>query len=198
MTSMSVGYARVSSQDQNPELQQDELQKAGCEEIFWEKVSSRKESRPALERALRHCREGDVLVVWKLDRLGRSLKDLIQVVNSLQERGVGFRSLRESIDTTTPSGKLVFHIFGSLAEFEREVIRERTMAGLSAARARGRKGGRKPKLDERKIEMARKMLADPDTTVGEVAEAFGVSTDTIYRRVGVVRPDRTDHASEGG
>ncbi len=195
---MNVGYARVSTSDQNPDLQRDDLEKAGCGEIFWKKVSSRKESRPALRDALRHCRPGDVLVVWRLDRLGRSLKDLIGIVSSLQERGVGFRSLRESIDTTTPSGKLVFHIFGSLAEFERDVIRERTMAGLRAARARGRKGGRKPKLDEKKVEMARRMLEDPNTTVREVAEAFSVSTDTVYRRVGAVRPERPQNYETDG
>jgi DNA invertase Pin-like site-specific DNA recombinase len=191
MASMNVGYARVSTQDQKPELQRDALEEVGCERIFWERISSRKENRPELEKALEYCREGDVLVVWRLDRLGRSLKDLIEIVNTCEERGIGFRSLREAIDTTTSGGRLVFHIFGALAEFERDVIRERTMAGLQAARARGRKGGRRPKLDKRKIELAKKMLEDPDTTVKEVAEAFGVSTDTVYRRVGVIRPERT-------
>src|SRR5215216_6445221 len=155
---MNIGYARVSRQDQNPDLQRRELEEAGCEQIFEERISSRKESRPELERALEYCREGDVFVVWKLDRLGRSLKELLELVGRLQERGVEFRSLRENLDTTTPAGKLVFHVFASLAEFERDIIRERTMAGLEAARARGRKGGRKPVMNEKKVALASKLM----------------------------------------
>jgi DNA invertase Pin-like site-specific DNA recombinase len=147
---VDVGYVRVSKREQNPDLQRRELEAAGCEKIFEEKISSREQTRPQLEAAMDYCREGDVLVVWKLDRLGRSLKELIGLVNALKDRGVGFRSLRESLDTTTPGGKLVFHVFASIAEFERDVIRERTMAGLEAARARGRKGGRKPVMDEKR------------------------------------------------
>ncbi len=141
---MRVGYVRTSKKDQNPDLQRRELEEFGCEKIFEEQISSRKADRPELRAALEYCREGDELVVWKLDRFGRSLRELIELVNGVRERGIEFVSLRESIDTTTPGGKLVFHVFGAVAEFERDIIRERTMAGLEAARARGRKGGRKP------------------------------------------------------
>jgi len=137
---------------------------------------------------LDYCREGDILVVWKLDRLGRSIKELIELVNSLKDRGVGFRSLRESLDTTTPGGKLVFHVFASIAEFERDVIRERTMAGLEAARARGRKGGRKRVMDERKIALASKLMRDRETPISEVCEAVNVSRATLYR---YLEPDGT-------
>ena len=185
---MNIGYARVSRQDQNPDLQLRELAAAGCEQIFEERISSRKELRPELERALEYCREGDVFVVWKLDRLGRSLKELIELVGRLQERGVEFRSLRESLDTTTPAGKLVFHVFTSLAEFERDIIRERTMAGLEAARARGRKGGRKPVMDAQKIALASNLMKARVMPVSEVCEAVAVSRATLYR---YVKPDGT-------
>lgn len=178
---MDVGYARVSTREQDLDLQRDALQNAGVEKIYWEKVSSRKEDRPELAKALDYCRKGDVLVVYKLDRLGRSLKELLEIVSGLEERGIGFRSLQEALDTTTPGGRLVFHIFASLAEFERDLIRERTMAGLQAARARGRKGGRKPKMDERKIALARKLMADPEYSVAEICETLGVSSSTLYR-----------------
>lgn len=180
---MDVGYARVSTRDQDLDLQRDALEVAGVEKIYWEKVSSRKEDRPELAKALDYCREGDVLVVYKLDRLGRSLKELLEIVSGLEERGVGFRSLWEALDTTTPGGRLVFHIFASLAEFERDLIRERTMAGLQAARARGRKGGRKPKMDERKIALARKLMADPEYSISEICRTLGVSSSTLYRHV---------------
>jgi DNA invertase Pin-like site-specific DNA recombinase len=185
---MNIGYARVSRQDQNPDLQRRELEAAGCEQIFEERISSRKELRPELERALEYCREGDVFVVWKLDRLGRSLKELIELVGRLQERGVEFRSLRENLDTTTPAGKLVFHVFASLAEFERDIIRERTMAGLEAARARGRKGGRKPVMDAQKIALASNLMKARVMPVSEVCEAVAVSRATLYR---YVKPDGT-------
>lgn len=159
--------------------------------MIWEEGSGAKADRPGLADALDRLREGDTLVVWKLDRLGRSLGDLIALVEDLQQRGVEFVSLREAIDTTTSGGRLVFHIFGALAEFEREVIRERTRAGLDAARARGRKGGRKPSLDDRQKATAKKMLADPEMTVSEVARILGVSRTTIYRQVGTVKPERT-------
>ena len=139
---MFIGYARVSTQDQNPELQLDALRQEGCEKIFTEKLSGARRDRPELKAALEYMRSDDTLVVWKLDRLARSLKQLIETVEDLEERGIGFSSLTEAIDTTTPSGKLVFHIFAALAEFERSIIRERTMAGLNAARERGRLGGR--------------------------------------------------------
>jgi len=143
---MNIGYARVSTQDQNLDLQNDALKAAGCEIIYTDKMSGTKKNRPGLEEILGFIRKGDTLVVWKLDRLGRSLKHLIQVLNQLDERGVYFKSIQESLDTSTPGGKLIFHVFGALAEFERDIIRERTLAGLAAARARGRKGGRPRKL----------------------------------------------------
>jgi DNA invertase Pin-like site-specific DNA recombinase len=181
---VKVGYVRVSKREQNPELQRRELEAAGCERIFEERISSRKETRPQLEAALDYCREGDVLVIWRLDRLGRSLKELIELVNGLKERGVGFKSLRENLDTTTPGGKLVFHVFASIAEFERDIIRERTMAGLEAARARGRKGGRKPVMDEKKIALARRLMADRDNSIQYICETLGVSRATLYRYAG--------------
>ena len=174
---MRVGYIRTSKKDQNPDLQRRELEEFGCERIFEEQISSRKADRPQLRAALEYCREGDELVVWKLDRFGRSLKELIELVKGLSERGIEFVSLRESLDTTTPGGKLVFHVFGAVAEFERDIIRERTMAGLEAARARGRKGGRKPVMDEKKLALASAMLN---------SEAVGVSHSTLYRHL---RPD---------
>ena len=181
---MFVGYARVSTADQTARAQVDALRAAGCERVYEETASGAKSDRPVLRDAIDFTREGDVLVVWRLDRFGRSLKDLIQKVHELEDRGVGFRSLTEGIDTTTPSGTLVFHIFGALAEFERELIRERTHAGLRAARARGRKGGRKPKMTKRKVEAASKLLADPETSIDSVCETIGVSRATLYRYVG--------------
>ena len=139
---MKVGYARVSTHDQHLALQLDALRKAGCRQVYEEVVSGARADRPVLQQALAHLRKGDVLMIWKLDRLGRSLRHLIEVVSDLAQRGIGFKSLQEHLDTTTSSGKLVFHMFGALAEFERDLIRERTHAGLTAARARGRLGGR--------------------------------------------------------
>ena len=178
-----IGYARVSTLEQNVDMQEDALQEVGCEKVFLDKSSGANTERPELAAALAFLRKGDVLVVWRLDRLGRSLKHLVTVVEDLQEQGVGFRSLHESIDTTTPAGKLVFHLFASLAEFERDLIKERTMSGLTAARARGRMGGRKPSLSPKKIQVAREMYADGDSTVTEIAEALGVSRATIYRHL---------------
>ena len=179
-----VGYARVSTADQAAHLQTDALHDAGCERVFEEVASGAKTDRPALRDAIDYVRDGDVLAVWRLDRFGRSLKDLIHNVGELRDKGVGFRSLTEGIDTTTPTGTLVFHIFGALAEFERELIRERTHAGLRAARARGRKGGRKPKMTRRKVEAASKLLADPETSIEDICETIGVSRATLYRYVG--------------
>lgn len=176
---MIIGYARVSTQDQNPELQIDALEAAGCERIYQEKITGKTRQRPELDACLNALREGDTLLVWRLDRLGRSLKDLVEIVTSLEERGVGFRSLTESIDTTNTSGKLIFHIFGALAEFERNLISDRTKAGLAAARARGRKGGRKPKMSAGDVKLANAMLLDPKTTKAEVAKHFGVSRVTL-------------------
>ncbi len=185
---MNVGYVRVSKCEQNPDLQRRELEAAGCERIFEERTSSRKADRPQLKAAIDYCREGDALVVWKLDRFGRSLKELIELVNGLNERAVDFVSLRESLDTTTPGGKLVFHVFGSVAEFERDIIRERTMAGLEAARARGRKGGRKPVMDQKKMSLASKLMKDREVPIPEVCKAVGVSRATLYR---YLKPDGT-------
>ncbi|ABM21007.1 recombinase family protein [Marinobacter nauticus] len=176
---MIIGYARVSTNDQNPELQVDALKKAGAEQIFQEKFTGTLRERPELSQCLRTLRQGDVLIVWKLDRLARSLKDLVEIVQDLQDRGIGFKSLTESIDTTSSGGRLVFHIFGALAEFERDLIRERTMAGLEAARARGRKGGRKPSLSKTDTQKAAAMLLDPKITKTEVAQHFGVSRTTL-------------------
>jgi DNA invertase Pin-like site-specific DNA recombinase len=180
---MLIGYARVSTADQRLDLQTDALEGAGCERLFTDAASGAKADRPGLQEALDFARTGDTLVVWRLDRFGRSLKDLVERVERLRERGVGFRSLQEGIDTTSPSGKLVFHVFASLAEFERELIRERTMAGLASARARGRKGGRPPKMDARKVDLASKLMRDPDVSVQEVCDAVGVAPATLYRYV---------------
>lgn len=180
---MHIGYARVSTRDQDPDLQFQDLRKAGCEEIFEEKVSGSKRAgeRVALTQAMRHCREGDVLVVWKLDRLGRSLRDLIDIASGLRERGVGFKSLQEDLDTTTSGGKLVFHVFGALAEWERDVIRERTHAGLAAARSRGKKGGRPKAMDKSKVRMAHSLMADKRNSVNDVCKTLGVSRSTLYK-----------------
>lgn len=176
---MIIGYARVSTQDQNPSLQLDALAAAGCEEVFHEKATGKFRDRPELTNCLRTLRKGDTLVVWKLDRLARSLKDLVEIFHDLSKRDVGFRSLTESIDTTSSGGRLVFHIFGALAEFEHSLIRERTLAGLAAARARGRRGGRRPILSKQDVRKAAAMLADPDITKTEVAKHFGVSRVTL-------------------
>src|ERR687893_739314 len=178
---MLIGYARVSTEDQNIDLQRDALQKAGCEQIFTDRVSGTKAERNGLTDALSHLRSGDTLVVWRLDRLGRSLRHLIDTVTALQERGIGFKSLRESIDTTTSGGKLVFHIFGALAEFEREIIRERTQAGLSAARSRGKSGGRPKALTEKQVQMLNNLAADKDRSVEEICKTLGISRTTFYR-----------------
>lgn len=180
---MLVGYARVSTQDQTPALQLDALNQAGCERIFVEKASGAQRDRPELKAALDYVRPGDTLVVWKLDRLARSLKQLIETVELLEQRHIGFRSLTENIDTTTAGGKLVFHIFGSLAEFERSIIRERTVAGLEAARARGRTGGRPPALTEKDLAAVKALLRDPGITVEDVAKRLKVAPSTLYRHL---------------
>lgn len=178
---MLIGYARVSTQDQNAELQRVALVNAGCDRTFEETASGAQRDRPELSAALDYMRRGDTLVVWKLDRLARSLRQLIETVERLEANGAHFRSLTESIDTSTPNGRLTFHIFGALAEFERELIRERTMAGLAAAKAQGRVGGRPRSLGESKHKAARAMLVAGDLTVSEVAQQIGVSTATLYR-----------------
>jgi DNA invertase Pin-like site-specific DNA recombinase len=178
-----IGYARVSTQDQTPQLQLDALKVAGCERSFVEKASGAQRDRPELQAALGYMRPGDTLVVWKLDRLARSLKQLIETVESLENRKMGFRSLTENIDTTTPGGRLTFHLFAALAEFERSIIKERTMAGLAAARSRGRKGGRPPSLNAKDLAAAKALLSDPGITVEEVAKRLKVSPATLYRHL---------------
>jgi DNA invertase Pin-like site-specific DNA recombinase len=177
-----IGYARVSTAEQNPALQLDALAKVGCTQIFQDKASGATD-RPGLTAALAFVREGDVLVVWKLDRLGRSLPHLIETVRALQTRGVGFRSLTEAIDTTTPGGRLIFHIFGALGQFERDLIQERTRAGLDAAAARGRRGGRKPVVTEDKLRRARALIAQ-GLTVREAAARIKVSKTALYAALG--------------
>lgn len=177
---MLVGYARVSTSDQSLALQEDALRAVGCERIFSETISTAKETRKGLQEALDYARSGDVLVVWRLDRLGRSLKELLEIINNLERRGVGFRSLTESLDTTTAGGKLLFAIFGGLAEFERNLIRERTRAGLDAARARGRRGGRPKALTPAKVALARKLYDSKEHSIREICELVGVSKPCLY------------------
>jgi DNA invertase Pin-like site-specific DNA recombinase len=180
---MPIGYARVSTQGQTLDLQTDALKRAGCEKIFTDMISGAKAERPGLHEAMSHLRAGDTLVVWRLDRLGRTLKQLISTITDLSDKGIGFKSLQESMDTTTSGGKLIFHNFGALAEFEREVIRERTNAGLQAARARGRFGGR-PSMqsrDPKKVALARKLYADRSMPVKEICESLHIGRSTLYR-----------------
>ncbi len=191
---MLISYARVSTLEQNLDLQKDALARAGCEQTFEDRESGAKTERPGLARALEALRPGDTLVVWKLDRLGRSLKHLVETVQNLNERGVGFKSLQESIDTTTSGGKLVFHVFAALAEFERDIIRERTQAGLAAARARGRQGGRPPGRDERKQAAAIALSQDKSRSVVEICRMLGISRTSYYRYTG----QATGHASSPG
>jgi DNA invertase Pin-like site-specific DNA recombinase len=178
---MLIGYARVSTLDQTLALQQDALTAAGCEHIYTDTASGSLTERPGLTEALSHLRTGDTLVVWRLDRLGRSLPHLIETVAQLQQRGVGFRSLQEQIDTTTSGGKLVFHVFGALAEFERDLIRERTHAGLAAARARGRLFGRPKVLTPQQVKQLRSLAQDDRNTVAEICQTLGISKATYYR-----------------
>ena len=187
-----VGYARVSTGVQDPALQQEALEGAGCARIFTDTASGALAVRPQLEAALAYLRPGDVLVVWRLDRLGRSLKHLVRVIADLEQRGVAFKSLHESIDTTTPTGRLTFHLFAALAEFERDLIRERTQAGLAVARARGRKGGRKPLMTATKVRIARQMHESGGSTVADIAQTLGVSRATIYRHLSDIPRDDSD------
>lgn len=182
---MRIGYARISTVEQTLDLQLDALRAAGCDvqDIFTDIISGSKTARPGLDRALQYLRPGDTLVVWRLDRLGRSLPHLIDTMTTLRDRGIGFHSLNEQIDTTTPAGKLIFHVFGALAEFERDLLRERTMAGLVAARARGKKGGRRPKLTPQQVALAQKMHADPSIEVETILKTLKVSKATLYRYI---------------
>ncbi|HSA32503.1 MAG TPA: recombinase family protein [bacterium] len=177
---MLVGYARVSTAEQNLDLQKDALKKVGCERIYQDVASGARTDRPQLAKALDMMRKGDVLVVWKLDRLGRSLKHLIETMSLLEERKVGFKSLQESIDTTTAGGKLIFHIFSSLAEFERALISERTRAGLDSARARGRLGGRPAKLSQSDVRKINAMLGDKSIAITDICKTFGISRPSFY------------------
>src|SRR3712207_2329227 len=176
-----IGYARVSTIDQSLDLQLDALRKAGCSKIFTDTASGAKAERTGLHEALTCLRENDILVVWRLDRLGRSLKDLIDIISQLDQRKIGFKSLTENIDTTTSGGKLIFHIFGALAEFERNLIEERTNAGLTAARTRGIKGGRPKSLATKRVEMARILYADKTNSVEEICKTLGISRATLWR-----------------
>lgn len=180
---MHVGYARVSTHDQHLDLQKKALEEAGCERIFVDDVGGAVAVRPGLTRTMDMLREGDTLVVWRLDRLGRSLKHLIELVGELEQRGVGLRSLQESIDTSSSGGRLIFHLFGALAEFERNLIRERTKAGLEAARARGRKGGRRKSLNAHQRAHAVELYKARDRSVQEICHLMGISKPTLYNYI---------------
>jgi DNA invertase Pin-like site-specific DNA recombinase len=180
---MLIGYARVSTYEQTLNLQQDALHKAGCSKIFTDTASGAQTARKGLDEALNYVRKGDTLVVWRLDRLGRSLPHLIATMTDLLERGIGFKSLTENIDTTTSGGKLIFHIFGALAEFERNLIRERTQAGLTAARARGKKGGRPKVLTARQLIIAQSLYSDKQHSIAEICRTLKISRATLYRAI---------------
>lgn len=180
---MLIGYARVSTDDQNLNLQHDALKDAGCERVFDDQITGSKIQRPGLDAALEFAREGDTLIIWRLDRLSRSLKDLIELVTLLDSRKIGLRSLHESIDTSSSSGKLIFHIFGALAEFERNLIRERTHAGLQAARARGKNGGRPKKLSDNKIKLAIQLYNGKEHTIKQICDLVSVSKPTLYKYI---------------
>ena len=180
---MRIGYARVSTDDQNLDLQRDALRKSGCKRIYEDRISGAKAARPELQTALEAARPGDVLVVWRLDRLGRSLRDLIDLIGTLESKRIGLKSLQESVDTTSSGGKLIFHMFGALAEFERNLIRERTQAGLTAARARGWKGGRPKALNATKRRLAIKLYNQREHPIDEICRMMGISKPTLYKYV---------------
>jgi len=185
---MLIGYARVSKTEQHLELQLDALNKAGCEQIYTDKITSVKVERKGLEEAFSHLRKGDTFVVWRLDRLGRSLKHLIDTLKGFHEKGIEFKSLTENIDTSTPTGMLMFHLIGALAEFERNLIRERTNAGLEAARARGHFGGRPKKGETETKRMARQLYADKSNSIKDICKSLRISKATLYRYVHADRP----------
>ena len=180
---MYIGYARISTDEQKLDLQEDALRKVGCKQIYKDIASGAKTQRKGLDDALNYARPGDTFVVWKLDRLGRSLTHLIEIIRIIESRGIAFRSLQENIDTNTPGGKLIFHMFGALAEFERDLIRERTKAGLTAARARGRVGGRPKAMDDKKIRQAKALMADPNNSIADICKSLNVKRSTLYKYV---------------
>jgi len=180
---MLVGYARVSTRDQNPASQIDALRAIGCDRVFLEKLSGANRDRPELKAVLDYMRAGDTLVVWKLDRLARSVRQLVETAADLASREIGLRVLTQQIDTTSAGGRLIFHVFAAVAEFERELMLERTHAGLASARAANRRGGRPKALDEAQIRRAKAMLADPMITVEEVAQQLGTASSTLYRHI---------------
>ena len=184
---MLIGYARVSTRDQKPHLQLDALHEAGCERVFEETASGAKRDRAELKAALEFMRGGDSLVVWKLDRLARSTRQLLETVEALEQRGIGLKILTQNMDTTSAGGRLIFTVFSAIADFEREIIRERTRAGLDAARNRGRKGGRPRALSDKDLKQARALLADPEITVEDVARRLGVGASTLYRYLPAAR-----------
>jgi DNA invertase Pin-like site-specific DNA recombinase len=178
---MLIGYARVSTDDQLLDLQLDALQRAGCERVYTETASGSRLDRPELAKAIADLRDGDAFMVWKLDRLGRTVHQLVDLVRTLADRGVAFRSITDTIDTSTPAGRMFFHMMAALAEMERDLIRERTNAGLVAARARGKVGGRRPKLAPHQIEQARLLMSNPKESASRVAATFGIDRSTLYR-----------------
>lgn len=188
--SARIGYARVSTEDQNIQMQIDALNEAGCIKIFNEVASGVKSERAGLKAALAYLRPGDVFVVWKIDRLGRSIQHLIEIMNELENRDITFCSLQEGMDTSSIGGKLIFHVFSALSDFERNLIRERTETGLRSAKARGRIGGRPKKLDEKQIAIARSLMADPNNTVADVCKALKIGKSTLYR---YLNSDKVDH-----
>jgi DNA invertase Pin-like site-specific DNA recombinase len=180
---MLIGYARVSTIDQNLDLQLDALRNVSCEKLFEDRISGSKSDRPGLTKALEQLRKGDTLVVWKLDRLGRSLRHLIELINELQEKGIMFRSIQDGIDTSSSIGQFFFHITGAFAELEKNLVKERTKAGLDAARARGRTGGRKPSLNQKQIQMMLEIYEGRSTSISEICEQFKISRKTFYRYI---------------
>ena len=191
---MLIGYARVSTHEQNLDMQLDALKQAGCEKTFTDKISTLKAERKGLQEALEFLRPGDVLVVWKLDRLGRTLRQLIELVASFNQKGIGFKSLKETIDTTTSTGKLVFHIFAALAEFERDIIHERTRAGLDAARARGRTGGRPKALNPKQAAQAKSLYESRKHSIKDICDTLGISRGTLYKYI----PEESKRQERGG
>jgi DNA invertase Pin-like site-specific DNA recombinase len=192
---MLIGYARESTRDQKAHLQLDALREAGCQKIFEETASGARRDRPGLNAALEFMRAGDTLVVWKLDRLARSTRQLLETVELLSKQQMGFKTITQDIDTTNAGGRLIFTVFGAIAEFEREIIRERTRAGLDAARSRGRKGGRPRALSDKDLKQARALLTDPEITVEDIARRFGVGPSTLYRYLPAARQVAQDEGT---